>query len=214
MRVELPSLLSVLSHELRGPISVIQGCARLLMQNRDPADPQLAMLKGILNASGRLAALARQADALRTWSERAPSEARPVSARDLLDRVVRHAAIDRLRTDRAHNDQGATVWTSDVDQLAAAIAALATFVERECPGVDLEIGWDTTREDRIVTVEIRAHTVDEAPRQEAHQVAFDSGGHGLALVLASYVLAAHHATVGTSGRGAVTVRLLRDRGTP
>ena len=49
----------------------------------------------------------------------------------LLDRVVAHAATDHLRTRPADDERDATIRTSHVEHLAAAIAALANSVARD-----------------------------------------------------------------------------------
>jgi signal transduction histidine kinase len=50
MRVELPSLLSVLAHELRSPLRVLQGYLGLMLRQREAGHPDVQMLVALLDA--------------------------------------------------------------------------------------------------------------------------------------------------------------------
>ena len=59
----------MLSHELRGPLGVMQGYLRLLLTRRADDAADVRMLTAILEASGRITAIARDASELATWQD-------------------------------------------------------------------------------------------------------------------------------------------------
>ena len=59
MPVPLPRMCSVLAHEIRTPLSVLQGYIRLLQRQREPGHPEHAMLEAMLSATGQITAIAR-----------------------------------------------------------------------------------------------------------------------------------------------------------
>src|SRR5690606_2028831 len=90
MRVELPRLLSVLRHELRIPLSVLQGYLRLMLQQGGTDDANRRMLQAMLDATGRLTAIGRQAADLASWTTASPlAAADTVALGALLDAAAR-----------------------------------------------------------------------------------------------------------------------------
>jgi nitrogen-specific signal transduction histidine kinase len=210
MRVELPRLLSVLAHELRGPLSVIQGYLRLMLNQRDSSHADTPMIRAMLDATGRLAALGRQASDVAIWTNHA-ADAGAVDLAALADKTAR---LVPSGSTSVHLDQDIgreAVSTSDPDALAAALAALAELAARDTGGrVELSARSATD----LVTVVLTPadvpglepagdgpHGAETAATSRPLTIAFDRGGFGLSLVLASYVLDAHGADVRTADSG-------------
>jgi signal transduction histidine kinase len=210
MRVELPRLLSVLAHELRGPLSVIQGYLRLMLKQRDSGHAETPMIRAMLDATGRLAALGRQASDVALWTNHT-AEAGEV---DLAALANKTAALVPSGSTSVHLDADAgreAVSTSDPEALAAALAALAELAARDTGGrVELSTR-SATDSGRIMVVLTAADVPVLEPAGDGPSagaaigrpltVAFDRGGFGLSLVLASYVLDAHGADVRTTDLG-------------
>jgi signal transduction histidine kinase len=209
MRVELGKLLTVLAHELRGPLGVIQGYLRLMLQ-RHPEDPDAQMIKAMLDATGRLSRVGRQAADLATWTDGA---ARTVASLTLDDLAQRMAAT--LPPDRASLSLGeagpTTIETVDAAALAAALAAVVESIARDTGGAVVVAPVATDA--RHVRLAVRAADPAAGTAATARPFSFERGGAGLALVLASFVLDAHAAEVtGPDESGAVVIHLQKDRG--
>ncbi|MEO7192332.1 MAG: histidine kinase dimerization/phospho-acceptor domain-containing protein [Vicinamibacterales bacterium] len=212
-RVELPRLLSVLAHEIRGPLSVLQGYIRLMQRQREEGHPEAAMLRAMLDATGRITTLSRQASDLSVWLDPRETPAiKPVSVLALLADVQTRVGSDRVRV-AAHDETAADAWllTANAGLLAAALGALAESLSRDMGNVPVQI---RARIGAAVTI---TFDPDEplaagAPATVPATVAFDRGGMGLSLVLASYVLDAHNAQVTTGGSSMMEVQLQKERG--
>lgn len=224
MRVELPKVLRVFSHELRGPLGVIQGYLRILRTRRADDETDMRMLTAMLDATGQITALARQASDLAMWQDgRARAGDRvTVAARALIERAVAGAAPGVATAEVSDQVAAIAVETPGVAALAAALTALINAVAREtAPPVvvsaraiggrrlSVVIGRpsdaETVREQIDALTEPAIEPVDSAP--------FDQGGHGLALVLAAEVLASHDASVMAIDRPtAFVVTFPSDRG--
>lgn len=216
MRVELPKLLSVLAHELRSPLGVIQGYLRLLKSQRGEQDPDAKMIKAMLDATGRLTMLGRQASDLSSWMTRnkagvpANHVALPALLADVSGRVA--GPLDTAAVSDAA--AAARVRSPEPEMLAAAIAALVDNVARETgePAAPVAVVADRDADAETVSLFIGPPSDVDGARASADaanaEVAFDGGGLGLALVLASYVLDAHEARVTSAGsNGVIQVRL-------
>jgi len=219
MRVELPRLLSVVAHELRGPLSVIQGYLRLMLRQRDDSHAETPMIRAMLEATGRLAALGRQASDVSLWCNPAPL-AHEVTVAALTEKAAALAtsgAVSATLDDRAGLD---AVSTSDPEALAAALATLAESTARNSSRpVRLTGRSDSGQATFTILVSpddaIAAADADRPSGSNGSTaVAFDRGGFGLSLVLASYVLDAHGADVraAANGGGSVEVRLQKAGG--
>src|SRR5262249_36604918 len=134
MRVELSRVLSVLAHEMRGPLSVLQGYARLLRQNRGdgPDNPEAAMLDAVMEQTRRLSALSHQATDLATWLDR-PTDAATsaVRAAALAQDVTKRVGSPRLTLNISPDAAPAAVRTPDATALAMALAAVTSLVLRD-----------------------------------------------------------------------------------
>ena len=98
--------------------------------------------------------------------------------------------------------------TPKAASLAAALSAMVDAVGRGLPP-DQPVAVRVRRvADRdSVTIEIGPATSAAAPA-DSEPIAFDQGGHGLALVLAAAVLDAHDAAVSSLPGGTMVVTLL------
>lgn len=220
MRVELPRVLSVLAHELRGPLGVIQGYLRLLKSQRGEHDPDAKMIKAMLDATGRLTTLGRQASDLSSWITRTAAEPAGVVTLPALLADVTRRVTGAVETTAVSDAAAASrVRSPEPSMLAAAIAALVDSVARETgdPAATIAVAADHDTRDATVSLFIgppkdvsdARTSAGPAHTAEATDVAFDHGGLGLALVLASYVFDAHEARVtNTNGStGVIEVRL-------
>lgn len=199
MPVAFPQVCSVLAHELRSPLSVLQGYIRLLQRQHDSGNGDAAKLEAMLAATGRLAAIAQDASRLGSWlaAPDGPPLA-PVPLATLLERIDRQgSAAVTLRVH--HAATAASDIEADVDALASAIVAVAESLAR----TDGAAAIDISLLDEPAGVRLHSRTIDgTAPaRGSDRPFAFDAGGMGLALVTASYVLDAHGASLqaGTAG---------------
>ena len=220
MPVPLPKLCAVLAHELRSPLSVLQGYIRLLQRKRDADDPDTAMLEAMLEATARLTAIAHQASDLGGWLT--ALDATP------LPPVPRAALVDAL-TERAQATAAVRVVRPDTTDgprldakpaaLADAIIALAESMARETGADVVEISAAPSQADgstRFIIGPRPAVGASSAPNARSaaqRSVAFDRGGAGLSLILASYVLDAHGATVTPdSESGQISLHFPPERG--
>lgn len=194
---------SVLAHELRSPLSVLQGYIRLLQRNRDAGHAETAMLDAMLDATGRLTAIARQASDLGAWLGTHESDAfEAVTLTAVLDEVDKRREPAGL-TVRRPTELPAAVIRADAGALASALIALAEWLARES-GAAVEVSTSPATGEGTVGFRLRAQpTHDVAPRASALRVAFDAGGAGLALVAASHILDAHGAAVDAADSPAV-----------
>jgi light-regulated signal transduction histidine kinase (bacteriophytochrome) len=216
MRVDLPDVLSLLAHEVRSPLSVLQGYVRLLQRQRDVSDPESAILTPMLNATTRLATLGRQASDLAVWLKRR-EPASPVLLRALLEDVTRCAPPGlSVAADAASTP--VRVLTPDPQALAQSVCALAELVMRETSQRTALIAISGGAAEGGACLAIVAGAAPDAavlalPATEA--VPFERGGLGLSLVFASYVLDAHRARVArTSAFERIDVELPTHGGTP
>jgi signal transduction histidine kinase len=211
MRVELPELLSVLSHELRGPLGILQGYLRLMQRQRSPGDPDVPILTAMLEATGRLTTIGRQVDHLREWcGPRVPDVARDVPARDLAEAAAR-ASDGRLTLTDSARACDAPLLVFDRDAVAAALVALGVLVSREHGVREVTLDAAATG-DHVTFTLLPAAPGGTAPDRSPATVAFNSGGQGLSLVVASYVLDGHGAIAAPADTpGAIQVRFFRGR---
>ena len=202
----------MLAHELRGPLSVIQGYLRLMLNQRDSSHAETPMIRAMLDATGRLAALGRQASDVAIWTNHA-ADAGKVDLAALADKTARLVPSGSTSVHLDHDVGREAVSTSDPDALAAALAALAELAARDTGG-RVELSARSATDPHIVTVVLTPagvpgleptgdgpHGAEAAATSRPLTIAFDRGGFGLSLVLASYVLDAHGADVRTADSG-------------
>lgn len=218
MGVELSKALNILAHDLRGPLGVIQGYLRLLRQRRAQDEDDIRMLTAMQDATGRIAALGRQAADLATTLEHPPLADGRTRVADIIDLAVRHAELAAAPTVRMPDTlASATVRSTSGVETAVAMAAILQAVSKEATGAPIGI-VATERGDAI---ELRMGPVDRVegaaiePRDsEPQQMRLERGGLGLSLVLASYVfdaIGARLTSIGPDG-SAIAVALRKDGG--
>lgn len=218
MGVELSKALNILAHDLRGPLGVIQGYLRLLRQRRAQDEDDIRMLTAMQDATGRIAALGRQAADLATTLEHPPLADGRTRVADVIDLAVRHAELAAAPTVRMPDTlASATVRSTSGGETAVAMAAILQAVSKEATGAPIGI-VATERGDAI---ELRMGPVDRVegaaidPRDsEPQQMRLERGGLGLSLVLASYVfdaIGARLTSIGPDG-SAIAVALRKDGG--
>jgi hypothetical protein len=104
----------------------------------------------------------------------------------------------------------APVRVLDVDAVAAALVALGVLVSRERGERDVSL--DVASAADHVTFTVIPPPGGAGPATPPSAVAFDRGGQGLSLVVASYVLDAHGAVVARADPpGSIQVHLTRGR---
>jgi signal transduction histidine kinase len=207
MQVESSRTLRLLAHELRGSLAVIQGYVRLLRPARAENEAEARMLTGILDATTRISAIARQASELSTWMDgRALDGHDAIRIAALVERALAGASSPSASSDVAEDAAKEIVQTPNASSLAAALSAIVDAVGRGL-APDQPVKLRARLADRHrVTIEIVPEAADAAAGHEP--IAFDQGGHGLALVLAAAVLDAHDAAVSSLPGGTVVVTLL------
>jgi light-regulated signal transduction histidine kinase (bacteriophytochrome) len=195
---------SVLAHELRSPLSVLQGYIRLLQRQRTADHPDMVMLEAMLDATGRLTSIARQASDLGNWLTTAESRPwAPIALTQITDVLT-----ERLRTaDPAiallpvPAGAAATQLCADAAAVADALLAVAESAHRDDESATIEIRVTAPPEHPAAAFSLtpvasthgaRTFRSASAPRR---RVAFDRGGAGLALIAASYVFDVHGASV-------------------
>lgn len=201
MSVPMPRMCSVLAHELRSPLSVLQGYVRMLQRQRDANHPEAAMLDAMLDATGRLATIARQASDLGNWLSANERQPRDVVALD----TVFDALTDRLGSDEAVAIVRPLVTGApprqlrgDPAALADALVAVVTAMRRDDQAAVIEVLETVPAPGQPAGITVRPQPTKVAPAESGrapHQFAFDRGGAGLALVAASYVFDGHGASV-------------------
>ncbi len=213
MSVELPDLLSVLAHELRSPLSVLQGYIRLLQRDRPASDPETSMLASMLDSTGRLATIGRQASDLAVFLKAPASLGRRVTIEALLAEIARRVSAGVTVASSPASTPEASIATAHGDLLAGAVAALADLAMRDSGQKTAVIGAALIDDDLRLTIApgsaLEAAPVD--PAGAGTCVAFDRGGLGLSLIVASYVLEAHGARTSVHDAGRIVVHLHTER---
>lgn len=214
MPVPLPRMCSVLAHELRSPLSVLQGYIRLLQRQRPPDHPEAAMLEAMLDATGRLTAIARQASELGGWlTTRSTLPLRAVAAAEVLEALSARAdggGVHVLR--RGPGAADAVRLRADPPMLADAVVSFAESIRRETGDGMIEISLSDPLPEGSTGLLVRpssaAGTPISSPSGSAAQraLSFDRGGAGLALIVASFVLDAHGASITPGNDDAIQIR--------
>jgi hypothetical protein len=197
MPVDINDILHVLAHELRTPVGIAHGYVRLLLEERlhQESDRRRA-LEQMQKALGRLTDLSHESTALAAWYEQEHTNAQPVPARTLLERVAEADYEFPVTVDLTGLPDGPSVRTADDQSLSRALIGVVRATARELRGTTCDVTA------RVVngTVEILTGpeellgalaTGPQSP--EAGPVVLERGGLGLALVHAAIVLDAHGA---------------------
>ena len=186
-------ILSLLSHELRGPLGVIRGYLRLLEQ-ASPAltDAQQRAVAAALKASDRTAELLTQTSLLANVQRGTVVLARRTVA---LADVLTNAVAEASRT----SGKGLTFEPRDLPParidvdpavLSNALANLMTAVVRARPS-DPAIAVTAARDVRDGTAGVATRVAPpETTQADPHAVDITRGGHGLDLPIACALIAA------------------------
>jgi hypothetical protein len=206
MGVESSKVFSVLAHELRGPLGVLQGYLRMLRTRRTAEDPETRMLTAMLDATGRISAVARQASELAVWCDDGPSgEESTLALRTLMERALASEHLPRpVALEMSEDAADVPVRTRQPAALCAAIVAVIAAAGRQEP--DAAIGVAASRAARggaIVAIGSKGLLASVPPAlaersdpARAQTRLFSGGGQGLALVLAASVFDRHGIEVG------------------
>lgn len=193
MAVGVADVCSVFSHEVRAPLSVLQGYLRLLRTSGN-APPDSA-LRAMLEATAQLAAIGHQASDLQAALERrTPTMLTTVGA------VL--AQVGQLRP--ACRIDGATALATrrlevagDGTELAGALATIADAVAREAEQDSACLAAEPAGG---ATIEITADGEAAAAGALNPETWFRRGGYGLTLLTAAVVLDAHRVSVDVLAR--------------
>jgi hypothetical protein len=203
MRVELPKTLRLLSHELRAPLGILQGYLRLLKDGRIERDDETKMFAMMLQETGRISALARQASELAHWHA-GDAAAQPVDVS--VQSIISRLAVTAGPLEIAAMAPEASAWkVSSVHEtgLADALAALTVLARRETPDAPIGVAlFPAAGTPASVTIAIGPSATVAAGRAGQttgdKSLSLESGGHGLALLVAAAVLDAHAARLATT----------------
>ncbi|HXG89897.1 MAG TPA: histidine kinase dimerization/phospho-acceptor domain-containing protein [Vicinamibacterales bacterium] len=195
---DFPRVLSLLSHELRGPLGVMRGYLRLLDQGaaRLSEHQQLAISKA-LTASDRAAELLTQASTLAQMArEQTPLDLSTSRIGEILSAAIERVTLppEPVLTLGIDGDTTTSV-RADQTLLAAALASLITAVVRAQP-VNGEIRLSVARaagDGNGITLSMTAL----GPSAVTSTTALDlkRGGLGLDLPIAAMLVGAHGGTV-------------------
>ncbi len=185
---------------------MIQGYLRILRTRRADDETDVRMLNAMLDATGRITTLARQASDLATWQDgRAIAGERvTIPASSLIERAVAGVTGGVASAEVSDEASALLVETPGAGALAAALTALIQAVARETEPPVLVSGRAIAGHRLGVVIRPSAATaavpedldaLDAATVTTGNRAPFDEGGQGLSLVLAAEVLAAHQASV-------------------
>ncbi len=221
MRVELSRVFSILAHELRSPLGVIQGYVRMLKMRRADDDPETRMLTAILDATGRITAVARHASELAAAHEIEPvGDVTELAVQVLLERAL---AGDQLpATVSLETVAGAgerLIRTHHPAALTAALTTLVIAAARQSPDVPVRVSARPEGDGTAIAIGpapalagLTSAAIASADAARAADRLFGAGGQGLALVLAASVLDRHQIGVGLieSASDVIVMRLPKD----
>jgi signal transduction histidine kinase len=200
-------VLSLLSHELRGPLGVIRGYMRLLVQEPDlTADQSRQAVEATLSASDRVAEILDQTSLLahlqrgdvkikRKRVPLAPLLARALQSIDLAADAAASLALSEVP---------AVEVQADPDRLRTALAALVFAIARaQANAVIVELFATRRAKGAIPGVRLRIEPrLFPRPKTREADLDLKRGGLGLTLPLAAYVIRAHGGLVTELRHGA------------
>lgn len=222
MPVPLPRMCSVLAHELRSPLSVIQGYIRLLQRQRDAGHPEMPMLEAMLEATGRLTTIARQASDLGNWLSGPATRPLAVTPADsVMETLAQRLGTDTRMAVIARPGTSQQQFHADAPVLTSALVAVAEAMYRDMDAGVIEISLADPPSGGSVVFELRPRrpvAADPAVPSRSgppRAFSFDRGGSGFDLITASHVLDAHQAAIEPADdAGALTLRFPQTGGTP
>ena len=213
MADDTSNLLSLLSHELRGPLGVVRGYLRLITQSNEPlSERSKVAIDAALKASDRLASILDEASLLahlRLGDVVLESKRLPLSS--LLNAAVQASELPEGSTVTLDVAPVMTAALSaDEARLRAALATLITAVARaQSRAVTVELSATPSRLGGKPAVRLRIgpKTVSgvEATESDLNE---KRGGFGLAIPIAATTIAAHGGRVRELHQGDRTAGLV------
>lgn len=187
----LPTLLSLASHELRGPTGVLRGYLRLLEQDATLGERPRRVMTEMTRATDRLAALLDEVSELAHLKDgRIKLNLRSMSLRSVLNQAVQSVELpDNFETDLDVVAPADVRMRVDEARLRAVFNTLVvTFARAQSGTASIDLRLSKGRTSVQVVVQPRSlgrGTVAEQP------VDFKRGGTGLQLPIADAVIQAH-----------------------
>lgn len=187
----LPALLSLASHELRGPTGVVRGYLRLLEQDASLGERPRRVMAEMTRATDRLAALLDELSELAHLKDgRIKLTLKSISLRSVLNQAVQAVELpDHFETDLDVVAPADIRMRLDEVRLRAVFCSLITSLARAQSGASsFDLRLVKTRTGAQVVVQPRTlgrGAVEERP------VDFSRGGTGLQLPIAGAVVHAH-----------------------
>lgn len=187
----LPTLLSLASHELRGPTGVVRGYLRLLEQDATLGDRPRRVMSEMTRATDRLAALLDELSELAHLKDgRIKLSLRSMSVRSVLNQAVQAVELpDNFETDLDVVAPTDIRMRVDEARLRAVFSTLVvTFARAQSGSASIDLRLSKHRTSVQVVVQPRTlgrGTVVEQP------VDFKRGGTGMQLPIADAVVQAH-----------------------
>ena len=198
--LEIARLLSLISHEIRGPLGVVRGYLRLLEQQGSAlSDTHLQAVAAALKASDRVTELLGQVSTLaRLERDAGGLNLTPVPLLQLLEPAQRAVSLSRAPRMTLERDDSADVAVrADAPLLRAALTALmAALIRAQTTDEDVHLLTRERDEDGRRGIALTISVMppgDEAPIEEPLDVS--RGGLGLDLPLATVVVGAHGGTI-------------------
>ena len=187
--MHIPTMLGVLSHELRTPAAVAGGYLRLLRDGRIDAAGQARVLDQLEAAVVRLGRIGEEAASLRRWID-SPTDA-PSSrvAADLVDAALSIAPGDVVLA--SDHNRAAQIACIDASACVTALASVAAAVRREIGGDALGVGVSSDARAAVVTVAMYPAAAAPAAGAPHTPLLLNRGGLGLSLMVADAVVTAH-----------------------
>jgi len=187
----LPTLLSLASHELRGPTGVVRGYLRLLEQDATLGDRPRRVMTEMTRATDRLAALLDQLSELAYLKDgRIKLSLRSMSLRSVLNQAVQAVELpDNFETDLDVVAPTDIRMRVDEARLRAVFSTLVVTFARAQSGstsIDLRLSKGRTS----VQVVVQPRTLGRGTVVE-QQVDLTRGGNGMQLPIADAVVQAH-----------------------
>jgi signal transduction histidine kinase len=213
MADDLPRVLSLLSHELRGPLGVIRGYLRLVMQtSHELSDRSKQSIDAALRASDRLAAILDEASLFAHMQRgEVPLEHRRVPLRTVVNAAIQAAGLpDDSTVDLDSEALPEVMLDADEARLRMALATFITAVARaQSSNVIVQISATLTRiaSRRAVRLRIGPRTVSGMEGTEGELNA-KRGGFGLAIPIAAAIVDGHGGRVREARYGERSAGLL------
>jgi len=205
--MHIPTMLGVLSHELRTPATVAGGYLRLLRDGRIDEAGQARVLDQLEAAVVRLGRIGEEAASLRHWIEAATDAPTSRVAADLVDAALSTSPGDVVFA--GDHDRTAHIACIDASACVTALASIAAAVRREIAGDALGVGVSSDAGAGVVTVTM--YPAASAPDAGAPRtpLQLNRGGLGLSLLVADAVVTAHggHLWTIAASRAAIAVTL-------